>query len=201
MCIFAAAPVAAAGAATAAGATAATATSTALASALQLASIATGIVGAGMSAYGAFQSSQAEKAAAKTQAKINANNQKVAEWQAQDAIKRGGEQDIESRRRYAQIGGTQRTALAGKGIDIGEGTALDMLEDTSIFEGIDSGRIRDNAEREAYGFRFQGANYGAQSSIYKTAASGYSPFISGGGTLLTGAGDVAERWLRYRGAY
>lgn len=203
MCLFAA-PVAAAGAAaagTAAAGTAATATSAALVSALQLASLGAGIIGTGFSAYGAMQGAKAQKATATAEAKIAANNQKMAEWQAQDALKRGGEQDVENRRRYKQLGGSQRAALASNGVDIGEGTALDMLEDTSILESVDSQRIRDNAQRDAYGFRFQGQNYSAQSSIYSSTASGYNPLTAGGMTLLTGATDVADRWMRYRGAY
>lgn len=189
MCLFLA-PAAAAGAATATTAT----------TAMVTASLAAAAIGAGVSAYGQWRQAQSQKAMYEAEAKIAKNNQKIANAQAEDAVKRGGEADIELRRRYAQTRGQQVAKLASNGVALDEGSALSVLQDTDMFEQIDSQRTRDNAQREAWGFRTQGQNYGANAAMSRTAAgnvSGSAPYAVGG-TLLSGAGEVSDKWLKFR---
>lgn len=210
MCIFAAAavPVAAAavgstaatgvGAAAASAAAAGAAGAAASASALTIGSLALTVLGAGLNFYGQRQQAEGQAAQATAAGKIASNNQKIAQWQADDAMKRGAEDELQNRRKYSQIAGSQRATFASRGIDIGEGSALAQLDDTAMFGNIDSNIIRENANREAWGFKNQGASYGADASMYKAAASGYRPLFGGASTLLTAAGDVADKWYQYK---
>lgn len=191
MCLFLA-PAAAAGAAAATTAT----------TAMAAASLAAAAIGAGVTAYSQWQKGKQEKAYYEAQAKIARNNQKMANAQAEDAIKRGGEADIELRRQYAQKRGAQVAGLAASGVALDEGSALSVLQDTDMFEQIDSGRTRDNAQREAWGYRVQGTNYSNDATMARMAgrnASGAVPYAVGG-TLLSTATDVSDRWLKFRNA-
>ncbi len=171
----------------------------AVAAGIAIASTVASAAGAGLSAYGQYKASQAQQAQYNAEAKIAANNAKISQMAEADAQKRGGEADIKIRRDYAAKAGAQRASLAGTGVALDEGSALSVLEDTSIFEGIDSGRTRDNAEKEAWQARVQGQNYESSAAMSRAGAANQSPLLAASGTLLGGASDVADRWLKFRG--
>lgn len=165
-------------------------------------SIGTGLQIAGLAAgtFGSYQKSKAEKGAYEYQAAVSKNNATMAEWQAQDALQRGATAEQQSRLKTAQLQGSQRAALAARGVALDEGSALNILDDTDFMGGADVRTIRDNANKEAWGHRVQGANYESDSSMLKARADAESPFGSAMSTLLTGGGTVAESWYRRRKA-
>lgn len=169
-------------------------------SASTLASVSMGLAGAGMvtSAYGAYNQSKANKAAYEYQAGVNANNAKIAEWQAQDALQRGARAEQQQRLKTAQLKGSQRASLAARGIALDEGSALNILDDTDYMGEVDALTIRDNTAKEAWANRNQAAGYASDASMLQSRADaespGYAAFIS----LLGGAGSVASNWYRYK---
>lgn len=165
---------------------------------IMLASAVASGVGTVVSAYGQMQASQAQKNAYEYQAAINANNAKVAEWQAQDAIRRGQDAEIDQRRKTAALKGSQRASLAARGLDISEGSALNILTDTDYLGEIDALTIRSNADKQAWAARVQGNNDMANAELLSMRADAENPLMEGAGTLLTGAGGVADRWYRYK---
>lgn len=156
--------------------------------------------GAAVSAYAAYSGAQNTKAQANYQSKVAANNAQSAEWAAQDAAKRGEQAQIDSRRKYAALQGTQRTALASRGLDVGEGSALAILGDTELFQGIDAGRIEDNSNREQWAIRNQKANYQAQSELSAWDANSTNPALNAGMSLIGSSGQVADRWYKNKQA-
>ena len=174
-------------AATTAGVAGATATAAATSSltgltAMQGLSMAASLAGTGMSAMGAAQ--QAE-----IQSKVAANNAKVAEYQAQSALA-SGERDAQAvARRGSQLEGAQRARMAANGLDISEGTPAALLDQTNFFTQSDIATTRDNAKKQAWAAQAQAAGYQAQAN--------YSPLLASGGSLLLGAGQVADKWYSY----
>lgn len=83
--------------------------------------------------------------------------------------------------------GAQRAAYAANGLDIaGSVTVRDVLADTAE-EGVrEAVMIRNNAGREAEGYRAEAASE--------------SPFLSSAGVALGAAGTVAGKWYRYKKA-
>jgi hypothetical protein len=161
--------------------------------------MAASIIGAGVSAYGQWRQAKAQKAMANAEAKMALQNKKYADAQAADAVTRGGEADIELRRKYAQTRGRQVAGLAANGVALDEGSPLSVLQDTDMFEQMDSQRTRDNARREEWGFKVQGANYAGNAAMSRAAgrnAIGSAPFAIGS-TLLSGATEVADKWIRF----
>lgn len=150
--------------------------------------------GLALSAYGTYQGSQANKAAFGAQAQVAANNKIIADYQAGQALERGERAASDAGIRKNQLKGQQRARLAANGVDLGVGSAQEILTDTDYFGEIDQQRIRDNAAREAWGYRTQGANFGADASLMRSRADGEKPMLAAGTTLLTGASRVAGDW-------
>lgn len=154
------------------------------------------VAGTVMSAYSAFQGAKQEQEMAKYNAAVARNNAQMAEYQAQDAISRGNKAAEDHSRKVAALAGTQRASLAGRGLDLSEGTPVDILTDTELLGQYDQNTIKDNAAKEAWGARVQSSNYSAQAGMYKTQASNISPLMAAGGSLLGGAASIADKWYR-----
>lgn len=150
--------------------------------------------GMAMSAVSAFKGSQASKDAYGAQADTSARNAQVAEWQAQDAERRGSVAAMSQRMKTNQLKGTQRARLAANGVDLGQGSALEILADTDYFGEVDAGTIQDNAAREAWAIRQQAAGFTAESTLLRNRSDSETPWLAAGTSLLTSAGKVAGSW-------
>ena len=152
--------------------------------------------GTALSAFGQVQAGQQAAAAAEYNAAVARNNQIIADRQAEDALKRGQVAEEEQRRRTRAMAGTQRAALAASGIQLDQGSPVDILSDTAQFGELDALTIRNNAEREAYGYRVQGMNFGAEAGLQQSRAGSAmsSALIGAGGTLLSGAASSYDRY-------
>ena len=147
-----------------------------------------------MQAVNVYDNSKANKAAYGAQAQINANNAQIARWQAEDALKRGDREASRSRMKTHQLKGTQRARMAANGVDLGVGSALNILNDTDFFGEIDATTIEDNAAREAWAIRNQAQNFASEASLLRSRADSESPWMAAGTSLLTSAGRVAANW-------
>jgi hypothetical protein len=104
------------------------------------------VVGGVTQAYGQVQ-------AGRSSARVAEFNAQMAELQARDAERRGGEAANRHRQQVTRVIGSQRAALAAQGVDVGDGSALDMQIDTASLGELDALQIRNNAAREAFGYR------------------------------------------------
>ena len=138
-----------------------------------------------LSAGAAYQQSQF----AKQTAQNNANN---AERQAQEASRLGEKQAIEVQRKGAAIKSAQRVGLAAKGLDLSYGTAADLQDQTDFFTQSDVATTRTNAAKDAWSKRAQGAQYQGE-------ANAQNPLMMAGGSLLSGASAVSDKWNMYKG--
>ena len=152
----------------------------------------------GASAVASYNKSLAEKYALDYQAKVAQNNAVLAEWRASDAINRGQVETARTQLRTRQLKGTQRANLAAKGIDLSEGSALNLLTDTDVIGAIDANTTTDNAAREAYGYKQEAANYKGNADNLRKQAKSTSPFGASFSTLLTGATGVASSWYNLK---
>jgi len=145
-------------------------------------------VGAGvMSAAGQYQQGQVAK-------QVGRNNQIMAEYAAQDAQRRAGDDAIKVQQKAAQLKGAQRASMAAKGLDLGVGTQAEILDQTDFFGATDAATARSNGNRDAWASRYQGANARAQGD-----ASARQANIGAFSTLMSTAGNVAGKWYDYSG--
>lgn len=119
-------------------------------------------------------------------------NAALADLQAQDAIARGGVAGNQRGLQVRQDVGTARAALAGQGVNLDVGTAVDVQSGIARLGALDIATIRNNAAREAWGYttqagdlRFRGAM--AAMGADQAAAGMRADSIN---TLITGAGKT-----------
>lgn len=169
------------------------------AAAMPAVSIAGSIIGAGLSAVGSMQQGQANAQAAKYQAQVAKNNKILADRKAQDAIDRGKVAEQRQRERTRQLKGRQRAILAANGVVVDQDSALDITSETEAIGEMDALTIRQNAEREALGYRTEGMNFQASSDLYGAQASNEQSagYIGAAGSIFGGLTDVAAKWYSY----
>ena len=117
----------------------------------------------------------------------------IAQWQSSQALASGQVQEEDSRLQSGQLFGRQRAQLAANGVQLGSGSALDLLAGTKVIGNMDATTIHNNALRAAWGYQ-------TQSTIDRYAASNLNPTTTGLTTLLGSAGSVASSWYRYNNA-
>ena len=156
-------------------------------------------LGAIAQARGQRQAAAAKANEYEYQAKIDDNNRKVALWKAQDAQDRGAKEEAALRVKVAQLKGRQKSALAASGVEIGDGSALDILGDTAALGELDALTIRSNAEREAYEQKVNASNLAANAGMKRMGAGNaiIAGRIGSMTSLLTGAGSIASQWANY----
>ena len=163
-------------------------------------SLATTVVGGVMSARAQQQQAAQQASHSYYQAGIARNNQIAANYAAQDAIERGKVDRAKAAIASKQRQGAQRAALAAGGVDVNSGSALDLQLETEALGNYDQLVAMNNAEREALGFRTQGANFGGEVGLHTSAAQNslYSGKTAATATLIGTAGSVASKWYDYK---
>lgn len=141
--------------------------------------------GTAVSAKASYDQGQVAKQVAR-------NNAQMADVAAQDAVRRGEEEAMAVQRKGAALKSAQRVNLASKGLDLTYGTAADLQDQTDFFTQSDVATTRDNARREAWNLRARG-----QQALAIGKADAQNASMQAAGTLLTGSGQVANKWYSY----
>lgn len=140
--------------------------------------------GAGIGAAGAMTRAQSQQNMLTSEANI-------ADMQARQAIINGQTNEQSSMLRTGATFGAQRAQLGANGVDLGSGSATDLLASTKYMGARDAMTIKDNALRTAW-------SYSAQSSMDRAAAGSINPTMAGVGSLLGSAGTVASSWSSWQ---
>jgi hypothetical protein len=167
-----------------------------------LAMAAVGLIGAGISAYGAYEQGQATSAAEAYQAQVAANNAVIAEQNARLDIQAGEtaatNQGLKTR---AQVG-TEKAGQGAGGIDPNTGSAVAVRAGTEEIGYLDSMTIRSNAAKSAYGQLVTATSDTAQSRLASAESSQAATAgdIGAAGSLLSGIGTVGGRYAAFQNA-
>lgn len=159
------------------------------------------VAAAGVTAYGQYQQGQAAKQAGEYQAAVAEQNARTSENLAKDAEQRGQIAEQNQRRQTAALMGRQQAVLAAKGIDLANGTPLDILSQSAEYGELDALTIRHNASLEALQLRAQAGNQRAQGqlSLLEGNNAATAGTLSAGGTLLSGGAKAGGYWQQYKG--
>src|SRR5690606_7603495 len=106
-----------------------------------------------LTAYAGNEQAQAEREAGRYQAEVAEVNAKQADYRAEQAARIGAIREDQHRAQVRRLAGSQRATLAANGIDLGSGTAADMVNETYTLGEADALTIRFNAMNEAWGVR------------------------------------------------
>jgi hypothetical protein len=114
-----------------------------------------GIVMGGAYLAGGIMDSSAHRAQGAYAMQMAKMNARLAEINAKDALKRGEQEAKEIQRQAGQLIGDQSAAFAAQGISVDAGTAVAMLAETSMMSEQDVIAAKNNAWREAWGYRVE----------------------------------------------
>lgn len=136
----------------------------------------------GLAINQAIQQSKAIKAQAKYQQQMAETNAKMAELQGSEALRRGEKEAQQIKKQGQRVIGAQRVALAAQGINLDEGTALELQQDTAQQAARDAVTTRNNAYREAWGYKVEALNQTTQGKFIGASAKSqsYNTLMTGG---------------------
>lgn len=161
---------------------------------LAIASVALMAAGAGSSAVGSYYGAKSQKSNLQFQADIAEVNARIADLGARSEMLRGEREVQSSRLKTAQLKSSQRASLAANGVDLGEGSAVNILSTTDLMGELDADTIAANAVRSAWGYKTQASNARSEAIVGRGTAAGINPAGSAVTSLLGGSGQVASSW-------
>ena len=163
-----------------------------------VAGIASGVVG-GVSSY---QQGKAAQAQYNYQAEVERQNAKIAEQNAAQVRQQGIEESRLTRMKTAQKIGLQSTAMAANGVDVTQGTSVDVIEDTAAMGELDALQTSYNYETKAMQYDQQANNMLNQANIdvisgRNAYSAGRMNALASGLNGISKTGEVAGKWLGY----
>jgi len=129
-------------------------------------------------AFTQFQEGKAKRALLKT-------DRRLALMEAEDAKKRGQEEEAIARGETKKLVGTQRAAFAAQGVRLDVGSPQDITQETQDIGELDALAIKNSARREAFGFETKARGFEAEAKQVPRATR-----FKAGTTFLTGAGKA-----------
>lgn len=154
-----------------------------------------GVAAAGFSILGGLLKGMAAYQSGQFNAGVSRQNARLADASATDAILRGQFAAVSSRLQAGRLAGQQKTALASSGVQVNSGSALDLLNDTSMMSDFDAKMVANRAAREAWGYKTQADQFRQRASMEEAggkAALGES--ILGGVDQGVGIGAKMLGW-------
>lgn len=145
----------------------------------------------GASALMSAQQSQAQGAAS---AEASLQNAQFANQAADDAVARGEFESDQQRLQTRAAIGSQRAGFAANGVDVNSGSAAEIQDDTAAMGELDALTIRNNAAREAWGYRTQ-----AQQNVLAARTAKSSAKAGMFGSLLTAGAQGAQAYGAVKG--
>ena len=140
-----------------------------------------------LSLFASRETARAQRSQGDFEAQQFLMNSKLADIQAEDAIRRGSVSAGRVRSQGKQLAGSQRAAFAGSGVDVGSQTVQAVTAQSELFSGLDAITVESNAFREAFGFRSEALASRSSAEIAKQSSR-----VSAGNTLITGGLKAAQ---------
>ena len=164
------------------------------------ATAALGFTNAASGFAGAKMQANAIKRQAEYQKAMFEVNSKFAELQAQDSVRRG---DVAAGNHMSQVRGmigSQRAAMAAQGIEVDSGSAAEVQADTAAMGAIDAAQIRNNALREAMGYKVEALNASHRGEMAMRAgqAEAKATIATGGLNALSKASSTLQKYKETR---
>ena len=162
-------------------------------------SAAAGIIGTAAGITGGVMSGVQANNQAKYQAEIARQNAKTAQMNAEQKRQEGIEEARLTRMKNLQKIGSQQAAMAANGFDVGEGTAVDVIEDTATMGELDALTIQYNKETQAQAYEAQANNYQNQANLdiisgRNAMRAGMINGVTSGMNSLASTASVAQKW-------
>ncbi|MBZ6534040.1 hypothetical protein [Acinetobacter seifertii] len=145
----------------------------------------------GVEALSTYGKLKAQKKALQQQEQLALSNATLSDNQARQAIEDGTNAVTDYQRNVSAFKSSQINALAENGIDVTQGSAVDLLASTEMLAQGDIDSIKYNAALQSWGHKVQETNFRNQAENYRVAAKSIRPLTS---TLLSLAGNAVSAY-------
>ena len=149
-------------------------------------------ISTGLQAYSAYQSAEADNAAAQYNARIEDDNAAYYMVQAENATARAEKEAGDHRRSVEVLKGQQRVGFASSGVVVDQGSALDVALDTSKWGEYDAQTMLYNGAVERAGYEQKARNSAMSAEMLRNTKR--SPALAAGGVVLDGWSAAARRY-------
>lgn len=150
---------------------------------------------AGFSAMSARRDAQTRKNILGFEAQQAGYNAAIAGYQAQIAQQVGAAKEQDSRLQTAAQFSSERAHMAASGIDLGQGSATDVLASTEFMGERNAAMIRDDTNRQVWQYHNQQAMYQADQQAKLAQQSAINPDMEAFGSLLGSASSFGmSQW-------
>lgn len=150
--------------------------------------------GAGYSAMSARTQAQGQKNLLGYEAQVAGNQAAIAGYQADIAQQVGAAREQDSRLQNAQQFGSERAHMAASGVDLGQGSATDVLASTEYMGERNAMMIRDDTNRQVWQDRNQQSMYQADQKAKLAQMNAINPDMAAFGSLLGSATSFAASY-------
>jgi len=134
-----------------------------------------------------YMQSKAQSAEGEYNASVFESNARLEALKAEDAIIRGEKEVVKLQQARNRLIGSQRVSFGAQGIDLESGSALDIQQETRSLGAEDILNTRNNAWREAWGYRVNENNYRGKAKYSLLTAKNTAK-----NTILTGGLSIAK---------
>lgn len=145
------------------------------------------VVQAAGTAATSYAQSKAQKSEGDYQKQIYESNARLADIQADDAIRRGEKDAKQHKKNVKRLIGSQRAALAAQGLDLEADDALAIQQESAEYGALDVLEIKNNAWREAWGYKVQANDFMGRARFADITAKNKAR-----NTILTGGMSIAS---------
>ncbi len=150
---------------------------------------------AGFNLVSTYNSAIGKKNLLGYEAQVDAYNAAIAGYQAEMAQRVGATNEQNARLATAAQIGAQRAHLAASGVDLGEGSATDVLASTEYLGERQVLTIRDDTNRQVWALRNQQAADLRDQQFKLAQSSAINPAVEAFGSLLGSASTVSNaKW-------
>ena len=146
---------------------------------------------AGASAVSSYNQAQTRRNELGFEAQQAGYQAAMAGYQAQIAQQLGANREQDSRLQTAQSFGAERARMAAGGVDLGQGSATDVLASTEYMGERNAMMIRDDTNRQVWQDQSQQAMYQAEQRARLAQMNAINPDMAAFGSLLGSAGSFA----------
>lgn len=162
-----------------------------------------GLAGTALGAFGAYESGQAQSAAANYQAQVAANNANIARQNASFESAAGESKLVTEGLKTRALVGKEKANTAASGVDVNAGSTAAVRAGTQEMGLLDALTIRSNAAKQAWAQEVQATSDQAQSQLYKFEGSQAQTAgdIGAAASLLSGASTVGGNYLRWQNQF
>lgn len=162
--------------------------------------IAATLISGAISAYGAYSQGQSQKAMYGYESQVAANNAAIQRQNAAWATAKGESAAADQGQRTRQMVGEQMAVQAAQGINVDQGSAVDVRASTAMLGEQSALNIRSNAAREAYGYDVGAVSETAQSQLDRMAGANAATAgeIGAVGSLVGAAGSAGSEYMSWQ---